>query len=311
MPGFKALLEKKFRPGLVLRAPEGYNGGIREGDTVLIGIICGASLLAALGGCWGWGLFEGLGWLWGLPLLFAGSFLVLAVLAFLLLWALCARVDLEKPQEKDSPFWRRLTAWYISAIKTVCRIRVHSRGLEQLPTQGRFLLVCNHLSNADPVLLLDAFPKSQLAFISKRENSTMFLVGKVMHKLQCQLLNRENDREALKTILKCIEMIREDRASIGVFPEGWCSQDGLLRHFRSGVFKIAQRTKVPIVVCTLQNTIEIFKNLPKLRPTQVQLHLVKVLQQEDYAGLSTVELGDHIYRLMADDLGPELVYKGE
>ena len=61
----------------------------------------------------------------------------------------------------------------------------------------------------------------------------------------CQLINRENDREALKTILKCIQMIREDQVSVAVFPEGYTSRDGKLHHFRSGVFKSPPRPRCP------------------------------------------------------------------
>ena len=135
----------------------------------------------------------------------------------------------------------------------------------------------------------------------------MFVVGKVMHKMLCQTINRENDREALKTILKCIQLIKDDEASIGVFPEGYIHQDKKLHPFRSGVFKIAQKTGVPIVVCTLKNTPQFFENLPKLKRTDVELHLLDVIQPEQYAGMTTVDLGKWVYQMMADDLGPELV----
>lgn len=248
---------------------------------------------------------EGSAVLWVFPAALVGSFLVLAGLAFLFLWAICAVVDLDKPQEKDSKFYRFVTNLYIQALPPLLGIRVHLKGMEQLPREGRFLLVCNHLSNADPVLLLRAFPKSQLAFISKRENQEMFLVGKVMHKLMCQLINRENDREALKTILKCISMIREDMVSVAVFPEGYCSDDGRLQHFRAGVFKIAMKTRVPIVVCTLQNTPAIFDNLWSFRTTDVQLHLVGVIPAEETQGTTAVALAQRAYDMMLTDLGPD------
>ena len=114
---------------------------------------------------------------------------------------------------------------------------VQLEGAQQLPKDGRFLLICNHLNILDPVLLLGCFPEAQLAFISKRENADMFLIGKIMHRLMCQLINRENDREALKTILKCIQMIREDQVSVAVFPEGYTSRDGKLHHFHCHVHR--------------------------------------------------------------------------
>lgn len=238
---------------------------------------------------------------------FAGSFLVLAALAFGFFALMCNLVDPAKPQEKDSRFYRRLIHLYLDAILTVARVKIKTQGMERLPKDGRFLLVSNHRDNIDPAFLLTCFRSSQLAFISKQEVQGYFLVGKVMHKLLCQPINRENDREALKIILKCVEIIQEDKASIAVFPEGYIHDDRKLHHFRPGVFKIAAKTKVPIVVCTLRGTHEVLPLALKLRPSQAEVRLLKVIYPEEYEGLTTVELSQRIYTLMADDLGPELV----
>lgn len=274
---------------------------------ILLGGITAASAVIAAVVCGGTGAYESLQWLWLLPAAFLGSFLALVVLAFLFLWLMSALVDREKPQETDSKFYRRVIALYIDALIRAARVRVHARGLENVPQAGRFLLVCNHLSIVDPIILLGCFPKSQLAFISKRENDSMFLVGKLMRRILCQPINRENDREALKTILKCIQLIKEDQVSIAVFPEGGIRGDDKLHHFRSGVFKIAQKTKVPVVVCTLQNTQTVLSNLRRLKPSQVRLHLLAVIPPEEYEGMTTVQLGERIHSIMADDLGPDLV----
>ena len=241
--------------------------------------------------------------LWFLPLMFAGIWLALALAAFGFLCFVCALVDLEKPQEEDSRFYRIVMGIYIEALVSLVLVRIRATGLEKTPREGRFLVVCNHLFLADPAVLLHCFRRNQLSFITKQENQSMFVVGKIMHKILCQPLDRNNDRQALKVILKCIQLIKEDKVSIGVFPEGYTSRDGKLHHFRSGVFKIAQKTQVPIVVCTIQNTRQIFKNLKKLRRTEVPLHLVDVLYPEDYQGLSTVELADKVYEMMIGDLG--------
>ena len=129
-----------------------------------------------------------------------------------------------------------------------------------------------------------------------------------MHKIQCQLINRENDREALKTILKCIQILKEDKASIGVFPEGGIlSEDGKLHRFRPGVFKIAQKANVPIVVCTLKNTLNVIPNLLKLKPSRVEMNVLAVIPPEEIKGITTVDIADRCYRMMAEDLGPDLI----
>ena len=246
---------------------------------------------------------------WSLPLLFLGFDLGLLLLSVLFLWICCATVDMSKPQEEDSRFFRRLMHPYIEALISIVGIRLHTQGLEKVPTDGRFLLVCNHLFIADPGVLLHCFKNSQLAFVTKQENESVFLVGKIMHKILCQPIDRDNDRAALKTILKCIQLLKEDKVSVCVFPEGYTSKDGKLHHFRNGVFKIAQKANVPIVVCTLQNTRQIFKNMAKLKHTDVPVHLVEVIPAEELKGLTTVQIGERVYEAMISDLGEAFRYQ--
>ena len=249
--------------------------------------------------------FSGYSWLWTVPLTFVCSFAALALLATFFLWLACRFIDTEKPRNEDSPFYRSLAAVYIQALIQLLQVRVSAEGLEKTPKEGRFLLVCNHIFVADPGILLHYFKDSQLAFISKKENRSLFVVGRIMHAMLCQCLDRENDRAALKTILECIRILREDKASIAVFPEGATNSDNHLHPFRPGVFKIAQKTKVPIVVCTLQGTRDIIRNGLRLKKTQVRLHLVEVIRPEEYEGLKTTEISDRVWELMRDDLDGE------
>lgn len=254
-------------------------------------------------------VFACMGWkLWILPLLFIGIYAGLFALALLFLWAVCALVDFQKPQEEDSKFYRAVMHVYIDALIQLVRVRVHTKGLENTPKEGRFLLVCNHLFIADPGIVLHCFKKSQLAFLTKKENYKLPFIGAFMHKILCQPIDRENDRQALRSILKCIQLIKEDKVSVCAFPEGYTSKDGKLHSFRPGVFKIAQKTNVPIVVCTIQNTREIFKNLKHFGHTDVELHLVEVIPPESYAGMNTVALSDMVYEKMIADLGESFRY---
>ena len=239
---------------------------------------------------------------------FVGGVLLLCLGMFLYLLYLCSRVDQSVPQEQDDPHYRRVTNLILESVLPVLRIHISKTGLEKLPREGRFLLVCNHCSDSDPIILLRTLAKYQLAFISKRENSSMFVIGPMMHKLQCQLINRENDREALKTILKCIEILKEDKASVAVFPEGGIiTEDGKLHHFKPGVFKIAQKAKVPVVVCTLKNTLPVVPNILHLRSSHVEMRVLEVIPVETVLAKKTVEIAEYCHDLMAADLGPELV----
>jgi 1-acyl-sn-glycerol-3-phosphate acyltransferase len=253
-----------------------------------------------------WGVLAGVfGGLLAAVLAFVAGWIIGLLLVLLFLVAVWLLVDMEKEQTEDSKFHRTLAHLYIDLALILGRVEVRTQGLEKLPTDGRFLLVSNHICDLDSALLLKCFPKSQLCFIGKQEIKTMPVVGAMMHKMMCQFINRENDREALKTILRCIQIIKDDQASIVVFPEGYVSMDGRLRHFRSGALKIAQKPGVPIVVCTVRNTKHVMQDLFALRKTWAQVHLVEVLDAETVTSMPTTELAEKIYEIMISDLGEQ------
>jgi len=278
---------------------------------MLLGIVSALSVLAAAGLCYSNGAFENLNWIWALPLGFLGAFLVFAGIAFGIFLLICKFVDPEKPREEDTPWFRKMVLVYVKAVLTLLPVKIRTQGLENIPRDGRFLLVCNHLANIDPAFLLTAFPKSQLAFVAKRETAQMFLVNKVLPMLLCPLINRENDREALKTILRCISLIKNDTVSVAIFPEGRINSYRKLAHFRPGVFKIAQKANVPVVVCTLKGTNTVIPNLLKCKGSTVDIHLLGIVPAEEVKSKNTVEVAEQVYQMMAADLGPEHVLTPE
>lgn len=240
---------------------------------------------------------------WAAVAALVGGWLSGLVLVLLFLVVVTLVVDREKEPEQDSKFYRAIARLYIELGVTLGRIDIQTEGLEKAPKQGRFMLVCNHLNELDPAVILHCLPQCQLAFISKKENKNLPIIAPVMHKIMCPLIDRENDRQALKVILRCIDMIRRDLVSVGVFPEGYVSLDGRLKHFRGGVFKIAQKTGVPIVVCTIRNTKKAMKNLLRLRKSWIRFHVVDVIDAETVKETATLDMAEKVYEIMISDLG--------
>ena len=247
---------------------------------------------------------------WWFPLYALGYFLLFFLVAVLFCVIACALVDMDKPVEKESRFYRTIMYPYVEVLMNLFLVKLSTRGLEKTPRDGRFLLVCNHQQFADPGIILHCFRKSQLTFISKQENRKIPVINKFMHCIRCQLIDRDNDRQALQAIIECVRMIKADEVSVAVFPEGYTSKDGKVHHFRSGVFKIAQKTGVPIVVCTINGTLPLFHNVVRLKRTPVALHLVNVIRPEQYAGMKTNEISDMVYEMMIDDLGESFRVEG-
>ena len=181
------------------------------------------ALSFVLSGLTGWlsGWFSSWNALWQLPLTFAGIFLGFVILFLLLLFVSTRFVDPKKLLEKPSRYFRFMLNQFCRLAFFLGGVHVHVTGLEKLPHDHRFLLVSNHLFAFDPLIYYYAIPHDELAFISKKENFSLFMVAEIMRELLCLPIDRENDRAALRTILKAIQFLKEDKTSIAVFPEGY------------------------------------------------------------------------------------------
>lgn len=74
--------------------------------------------------------------------------LVLLAFLFLVLW--CLPISLDQPVEADSKADRRVLYLYEELALTLLQVKIHTTGLEKLPQEGRFLLVCNPSQLAGP-----------------------------------------------------------------------------------------------------------------------------------------------------------------
>ena len=120
-----------------------------------------------------------------------------------------------------------------------------------------------------------------------------------MREVLCLPVDRNNDRESLKSILKAIQFIKDDKASIAVCSRraGRTKTDAPLLPYRSGVFKIAQKANVPIVVCSLVNSRAILHNMFR-KHTEVWLDVLDVVPAEDLAGKTAIEVGERVHAVM-------------
>lgn len=240
--------------------------------------------------------------LWRVPLIAVGCFLALVLLFLLVVYISTLFVDMRKKQDKPSSYFRFLLNQFSVVTLTFAGVHVHTSGLDKVPRGSRFMLVCNHRFFIDPLIFYYAMPWADLAFIAKKEAFKIPIVSQVMHEVLCLPIDRDNDREALKTILKAIELLKQNKASIAVFPEGGTNRTGeMLLPFRNGAFKIAQKAQVPIVVCALTNSGAIKKNMFRRR-TDVYLDVIDVLQPDDFCAEKTPEIGEQTRKIMASGI---------
>ena len=217
---------------------------------------------------------------------FVGGFLL-----FLLLMCLSSLgVDKSKPQPVPAPFYSALVRYVMGLLTTVGRVRVHLRGAETLPA-GRYLLVGNHRSAFDPIVTGWVLREQGLVFISKPENFRIPVVGRIIHKAWFLSIDRENDRAALRTILAAVQLLKQDVASVAIYPEGTRNRGEGLLPLHNGAFKIAQKAGTPIAVVAVRGTERIARRAP-WRTTDVYLDVCGVLDAETVHQSKTQEIGE-------------------
>lgn len=224
--------------------------------------------------------------------------ILLALLGMFVLWvalltlAACL-VNPKKDYDTDSTFYRCLlnrTTWWVLRVS---RIRLHTEGLERLPTFGRFLLVSNHRSNFDPLIAWYVLRRYRVSFISKPDNFKLPWFGRIIRRCCFLPIQRDDMTESMITLHRAAELMKDDVVSMGVYPEGTRSKQVEMLPFHPVVFYAAQRAKVPVVVAVIEGTEIVHEHFP-LRPTDVSFRILETIPPAEVCAASMKELSDRV-----------------
>ena len=248
------------------------------------------------------GCVSGIGDIWK-PLLFCLCSFIAVFLLFLFSAGIVSLfIDRSKPIKKQIGICRLYDYMAGSILITMTGIRPHLSGLEKIPLDRRFLLICNHRSGYDPMFMLGTLYKYNLGFVSKPSNIRIPVIGHMAVGAGGLTIDRENNREALKTINIASRYILDHICSICIFPEGTRSKTGDLGPFHAGSFKIAQKAKAPVVVACISGTEAVKKNFLR-GGTDVYLDILDVIPEEKVLSSKTVELAEYSRGLILEKLG--------
>jgi 1-acyl-sn-glycerol-3-phosphate acyltransferase len=123
-------------------------------------------------------------------------------------------------------------------------------GEENLPPVGEpLVIVANHQSAFD-IPLLCGYLGRPVTFISKIENRKLPFVGPWLEYSNCVFIDRGNPRAAVKTMAEGAKIIKAGYTQ-GLFPEGTRSEDGTMKDFKPGGFKLAQKSGAKVLPVTI------------------------------------------------------------
>jgi 1-acyl-sn-glycerol-3-phosphate acyltransferase len=144
-------------------------------------------------------------------------------------------------------FLYRFLAWIIGRLM----YRLEVTGIEKIPREGACVIVCNHVTFVDWLIVGGACPRP-----------TRFVMDKFMFQLpvvnrfvkRCKAIpiaSRKVDPELLEKAWDRIAEELEAGNVVCIFPEGGLTRDGDPLEYRPGIEKIVERTPVPVVTLAM------------------------------------------------------------
>ena len=145
-------------------------------------------------------------------------------------------------------FLMRFLVWLL--VHTVYRMR--TRGMENLPEEGAAVLVSNHVSFVDALVILAASPRPIRFVMDHRIFKTPVLSFVFRTAKAIPIASAKEDERMLNAAYDSVAEALEHGELVAIFPEGRITDTGELYPFRGGIRRIVERTPVPVVPLALK-----------------------------------------------------------
>ena len=135
--------------------------------------------------------------------------------------------------------------------RVVYRLKV--RGDEHLPTEGAAILVCNHVSFVDAVILGVCSPRPMVFLMDHRIFKTPGIGWFFRAVKAIPIAPQKEDPEAYEQAFERARQVLRDGDLLCLFPEGAITKDGRMQPFKAGIMKILASDPVPVIPAALHN----------------------------------------------------------
>ena len=142
---------------------------------------------------------------------------------------------------------------FVAFVLTRCIYRFKVRGDHHIPVSGPAILVCNHVSFIDAVLLMAASPRP-IRFLMDHQIFKIPVLGWMFRLAKAiPIAPQREDPVVYERAFNEARAVLADDELVGIFPEGGITKDGSLGEFKGGVMKLLEGRAVPVVPMALQN----------------------------------------------------------
>jgi len=187
---------------------------------------------------------------------------------------------------KAPEFISRFITWCL--INSIYRIR--QLNLSSIPKKGGCVLVCNHVSFVD-ALIIGGYCKRNVRFVMDHRIFNTPIIGRFFKMIRAIPIAPAFEDKAIKNkAFDTIASALENGELICIFPEGKLTADGELGEFKQGIEKIIGRTPVPVVPLALKGLWgswfsrkdgPAMRGIPKMFMAKIELHVGEIIPAED------------------------------
>lgn len=184
-------------------------------------------------------------------------------------------------------------------ILFISGVKLTVKGKENIFKDQAALYVFNHRGFFDILAGYTTAPYPT-AFVSKVEIGKIPMVSRWMKYMNCLFLEREDIRQGLQTILQGIELLKSG-TSIYIAPEGTRNKGEELLEFHEASFKLAEKSKCPIVPVALNNTDAIFEqHLPWLRKGHIIIEYCEPIYMDKMERAEKKVIGQTVRKILSE-----------
>ena len=145
-------------------------------------------------------------------------------------------------------FTLRFLGWAISRVM----YRIQVSGVENIPKTGAAVLICNHVSFVDWLIVSSAIQRPIRFVIYYKFAQTPLLRYLFRHAKVIPIASAQEDKKIFDEAFETVARELKAGELVGIFPEGALTPDGELKSFKRGVEHVVARTPVPVIPIALQ-----------------------------------------------------------
>ena len=146
-------------------------------------------------------------------------------------------------------FMMRFLAWIL--VNTIYRVR--ASGVENIPDKGPAVVVCNHVSYMDPIVLSACIRRPMRFVMYYKIFQLPLLRFLFQHAKAIPIASAKEDERLMREAFEKVDAELAAGNIVCIFPEGGITSDGAVQRFRPGIEKVIANRPVPVVPIALQN----------------------------------------------------------